>query len=118
MQEPQRLHAYRQNYRHLERDPLAQLSPSIDIYRAFAPDSSGVRGRLARRELINQGDVGIKGFELLSHRVYGAILLPSQHSRSEAEGQRASAVCSAAYFHGLIFARLAADREFRPPVRA
>ncbi|MGB2815909.1 MAG: hypothetical protein WBC37_01665 [Burkholderiaceae bacterium] len=33
MQTPQRLHAYRQNYRHFERDPLAQLSPSIAIYR-------------------------------------------------------------------------------------
>jgi hypothetical protein len=32
MQEPQRLHAYRQNYRHFQWDPLAQPSPSIDIY--------------------------------------------------------------------------------------
>jgi hypothetical protein len=33
MQELQRLHAYRQNYRHFERDARAQLPPSIDIYR-------------------------------------------------------------------------------------
>jgi len=61
MQEPQRLHAYRQNYRHFEWDPLAQLSPSIDIYRdpSALPQNSAVevyrdlsrlRTRFPRRE--------------------------------------------------------------------
>jgi hypothetical protein len=121
MQEPQRLHAYRQNYRHSERHPRAQLSPSIDIYRepSTLPQYSAVevyrdlsrfRTRFLWRQAISRSarsdreDAGIKGLKLLSHRVFGTIFLPSRRSRSDAARQCASAVCSAASFHGLIFA--------------
>jgi hypothetical protein len=78
MQERQRLHAYRQNYRHFERDPRAQLSPSIDTYREQSAlsqysaavelyrDLSRLRTRLLWREATprsvrsDRGDAGIK----------------------------------------------------------
>ena len=133
MQEPQRRHVYRQSYRHFVRHPRAQRSPPIDIYREQSAvpqysavevyrDLSRLRIRFLWREgaprsaRTDQGDVGIKGLKLLSHRVFVAILSPPSRSRSDAVRQCASAVCSAASFHGLIFASVFARLAFATSV--
>lgn len=92
---------YRQMYRHFEWHPLAQLSPSIEIYREQSARPrwlafevyrglSILRTRsLTREQTIgpsrrDQEDLGIKRVKSLSHRVFAAIFLPSQRYRSHA----------------------------------
>ena len=90
--------SYRQKYRHSDWDPRAQLPPSIDIYREPSALSQSLafeiyrdlslrcmRSRRWKQPLGHssrerQGSA-IKWHNVLSHRVFVAILLPSRRRR-------------------------------------
>ncbi len=124
---------YRQNYRHFDKHPPPRRSPSIDIYReqsalpqwpAFEMyrDLSLLFMRIFEcrsHSLVRHGTqtyAGIKCLNVLSHRIFATIFLPSRCCRTVPANQCTSTVCSAVSFHGLIFASAFARFAFATSV--
>lgn len=92
-----------------------QLSRCIEIYRFSACEFPSARSYSLVRDGTKK-DASIKCLNVLSHRMFAAIFLPSRRFRTVPANQCASTVCSAVSFHGLIFASALARFAFATSV--